>query len=227
MRVKTVDCTDADVRSASVFFKAVAGIYDLSKVRALDMFARNGQLTISNYRHFVRSFHAWELGPEHEVDLLRLGADEVHIGCSYQQAALCLHRYDMIVIDTPQGLHKDAGGAVHAEHFDALPIAAGLLNERGFLVLYVNKAPYNRDEVGSHGYDEYEEYDFEVWMQRRALFYHSVRSEITEDIALFAYRELLASEGYKVLSTVSVPCLSDVPGREAYSYRLGLEVERI
>ena len=49
MQVRTVNVSDADGRSAELFFDALTGFYDLSKARALDMFARTGQQTVSKY----------------------------------------------------------------------------------------------------------------------------------------------------------------------------------
>ena len=109
MQVRTVNVSDADGKSAELFFDALTGFYDLSKARALDMFARNGQLTVSKYAAWVASVDAWELNAEHEAALKRASAPR----STSRSAAPTLRRrcssgrYDLIVIDSPQGAHKD------------------------------------------------------------------------------------------------------------------------
>ena len=64
MQVRVPATTDADRKSSQVFFNALTNFYDFSDTDALDMFARNGQLTVSMYKQKLRSVDAWELGLE-------------------------------------------------------------------------------------------------------------------------------------------------------------------
>ncbi|ATS92317.1 methyltransferase [Stenotrophomonas phage vB_SmaS_DLP_5] len=225
MKVRQTDVSEADIKSAKIFFDAVLGFFDLSNATVLDAFARNGQLTVSNYHDHVGAVECWELGPEHE-EALRKYTDEVKIGDSYSLLdGMGASLYDMIVIDTPQGLHKDNHGAVMCEHFDFLPHAISLLTEGGIVVLYCNKAPYDKDKEGSQGYDEYEEYDFKNWMAARQNFYNvSNGREVAEEDMLIAYRDLIADEGRELGRVVMIPCFSDVPNKEPYAFRLALEI---
>ena len=169
MQVRTVNVSDADGKSAQLFFDALTGFYDLSEARALDMFARNGQLTVSKYAGKVRDVAAWELGPEHEQALLALGPNvAVKIGCSYLTASWKDARYDLIVIDSPQGAHKDYMGSGALRALRRHPARARLAKDRCIVVLYVNRAPYDKNVDGDFGYDQYEEYDFKAWMEARA-----------------------------------------------------------
>jgi hypothetical protein len=222
-----VNVSDADGRSAELFFDALTGFYDLSKARALDMFARTGQLTVSKYAPWVHSVDAWELNGEHEAKLRAISPKiNVRIGCSYLSASLFDGRYDLIVIDSPQGAHKDYSGAVRFEHFHALKQLPKLAKDRCIVVLYVNKEPYDRDHEGSYGYDHYDEYDFNEWMKVRARFYGVNPRRVPEEAALFAYQQELMMLGFKVVNVIMVPCYSDVPRRENYSFRVALEIVR-
>lgn len=226
MKVRITDTTEADRLSAQVFFQAVTSYYDLTIGVALDAFARNGQLTVANYYDKVGVIDAWELGAEHAKALEQFNCRNIKIGCSYVTAKVSGSKaYDLVVVDTPQGLHKDACGSTCAEHFDFLPLLEGLLKpERALTVLYCNKKPYDRDAVGNHGYDDYAEYSFEDWMRRREQFYGtSTPQDVTEAEMLQAYEHAFAKIGRKIVSTVMVPCFSDVPGKEPYAFRLAIE----
>jgi tRNA G37 N-methylase Trm5 len=229
VKVREANVTGADKRSARLFFDALMGFYDTDKWAVLDAFARNGQLTLPMYIKAVRDGYveAWELGPEHEKALKMLGPNQVRIGDSYSLAVECERMFDMVVIDTPQGAHKDSHGYVHYEHFDFLELTLRkLLKDRGVVVLYVNKSPYDKAEVGSHGYDEYAEYDFGKWMDARLHYYQSSRKTLTEERVVDTYRGRAHAAGYQVKNILIVPCFSDVPGKEPYAFRLALELER-
>jgi predicted RNA methylase len=227
MQVREVNVTDADGKSAQLFFDALTGFYDLSQARALDMFARNGQLTVSKYAGKVRSVDAWELGAEHAEALAAIDPKViVKIGCSYLNASMFEGRYDMIVIDSPQGAHKDFSGAVRFEHFHAIQQVKKLAKDRCIVVLYVNTAPYNRDTDGDFGYDQYEEYDFDKWMGARKTFYSSNPLKISVATALWAYEREFGFVGFDVTNALTVPCYSDHPRRESYSFRVGFEIVR-
>ena len=147
MQVRTVNVSDADGKSAQLFFDALTGFYDLSDAVALDMFARNGQLTVSKYADKVREVDAWELSAEHREALFAISdkVENVTIGCSYLGALTARRRYDMIVIDSPQGAHRDFSGSIRFEHFYALQQLKRLAKDRCIVVLYVNKEPYNKN----------------------------------------------------------------------------------
>jgi hypothetical protein len=232
MKVREIHVSDSDKRSAEIFFEALLKFWDLRTGHALDAFARNGQLTLACYHNKIGRVTAWELGEEHRAALERFQLYDLQIGDSYARAnpdnPSRSDKYDLIVIDTPQGAHKDGVGRTHYEHFDFMRMALRNLAQRKcILVVYVNKSPYDKNEVGSHGYDEYEEYDYPQWLRERSDFYLlNCGTELTEDQAIAAYRRLCHGEGYKVKSVLTVPCFSDVSGKEPYSFRLALEVER-
>lgn len=226
MLIRQHDVTEADKKSAETFFSALNQTFDLKNMDVLDAFARNGQLTVSSYCRDVKSVTCWELSPEHEVSL-RQYTDKVKIGDSYaymSDAILAKEKWDCIVIDTPQGLHSDSLGRTHAEHFKFLEMSLGALRNRGIVVLYVNKRPYDKNVLGSHGYDQYSEYNFADWMAIRESFYGSVN--VDTQYALEAYSTLLFHSGWVVENVLVVPCSSDVPDYKPYAFRLALEVRK-
>lgn len=233
MKVRETNVSDSDKASAELFFDTLLQFYDPTKWEVLDAFARNGQLTVPNYIDRLDQqggcVDLWELGPEHHDDLLRFGPRDLRIGDSYTTAVKCDRKYDMVVIDTPQGVHADDRDIKHVEHFDFMKITMQrLLKDRGIIVLYVNRQPYDKNEVGSQGYDEYDEYDFEAWMDARGRFYrcHDPRN-LQMNEALFGYQRLIGICNFQLMNTVVVPCFSDVPGKEPYAFRLALEVSRL
>jgi len=226
MKINTLEVTDADKKSAEVFFGALLGFYDFSQGEALDMFARDGALTVSQYAYKVKHLDVWELSEVHEKALEGFRPRDIKIGCSYKTMEACQSKYDLVVVDTPQGLHHDWQHGVRIEHFDVLPHLGKILKDRAVIVLYVNKSPYNKDEVGSQGYDEYDEYDYKKWMQARQGFYDYDPLNLTEEAAMRAYRKVLAMQGLMVRKQLVIPCYSDVEGKEPYAFRIALEVER-
>jgi hypothetical protein len=227
MKVRESNVSISDKHSAELFFRAVTGFWDLSGARALDAFARNGQLTVPYYYRDVEELHLWELGREHVPDLSKFSPKMLKIGDSYTTAAQNAERFDFIVIDTPQGAHRDAQGETHYEHFDFFRIAMQkLAKDSCVVVLYVNKSPYDKAKVGSFGYDEYEEYDFAGWMDARREYYGVSPIGIGEEEALAAYRHHATQEGFRVANALMVPCFSDVPDKAPYAFRLALELVR-
>lgn len=226
MKIREVNPSQSDIESAKIFFHALTKFYDLSQYDALDAFARNGILTVSQYGHLCNSLECWELSSEHKQALLDF-TPNVSIGCSYVKLEERIQtgtKYDMVVIDTPQGMHRDDWGRTHTEHFDFLDRATQLIGDVGLFVLYVNKLPYNKEVVGSHGYDEYEEYNYDKWMQERFKYYGA--RFLSEEMAIQAYRYRLMERGLGLKNIISVPCFSDVPSTPPYAFRLALEVSR-
>lgn len=229
MEVRLSNVSHADKKSSEVFFKALLAMYSFTDAIALDAFARNGQLTVPNYFFAVKELHLWELGEEHAQALEVFSPKSLQIGCSYKHLnnLNTETKFDLVVIDTPQGIHSDYEGVSRVEHFDFLSMCAKHFKDDCVVVLYVNKHPYNKDEVGEHGYDQYKEYDYAKWMGARDAYYHSTDGVIDEAMALAAYKRALKLEGFDVASSLLVPCYSDVAGKEPYAFRLALRLRKI
>ena len=222
MKIRSVNVSDSDKKSARVFFDALTNMFEFTS--ALDMFARDGALTVSSYAPKVPDLHLWELCGEHLPALQRFNPAEVRIGCSYQAMLEATGTHDLIVIDSPQGIHSDWQGTTHIEHFFALAGIGKFVADRAVVVLYVNKKPYNRDNAGDHGYDQYEEYDFKAWMAARRTFYSHSPYKLTDAVAIHAYAREFGFMGFDVVNTLVVPCYSDVPRKESYAFRLAVEL---
>jgi len=220
------DKVNADEDSSKEFFSLLKSYYDLKNYSVLDMFARTGDVTVKHYAKDVKSFDLWEYDPKFTHSLLEWEPSNLHIGCSYEGVTLTTNKYDMIVVDTPQGSHEDYMEQIHYEHFDILDKAKPLMNSRCLVVLYCNKRPYDRAKVGHYGYDEYKSYDFQKWMEARKIFYQADPENTTEWQMLRAYTDLFKSS-HIVEKVVLTPCHSDVPGIDPYGFRLALELIEI
>lgn len=218
---KSIDNHDAV--AADAFFEALRRVLSLRQMSALDMFARDGALTVNRYAKHVRRLELWELNQVHLPALRRYGASEVKIGCTYKFLKECTSTYGMIVVDNPQGLYPDNWGVVHAEHFDIVKELSPIMADRCVVVLYVNKAPYDKNKDGDHGRDTYSAYDFQRWMTARGDFYGHV--EVDEVRALNTYKYVFAAQGFTVTDVLMVPCFrgEGLPP----SFRLGLVLERM
>lgn len=226
MEIRQVMPDTADIKSARLFFRQVIDFYDLKDVDALDMFARTGDLTVKSYIDAVASVDCWEFNEEHEDVLHELvGKAHTSIGCSYKFLEECRKKYGFVVIDTPQGCHRDHWGNKHYEHFTIVKKVCSILEDDAIVVVYVNKRPYDKDKVGSHGYDQYSEYNYKDWMCERKLFYDSLNSNINEAVALKAYTEAFFNQGFGVEAITMAPCYSDVPEMDPYAFRVAFELK--
>lgn len=245
MQVKTVNATDADKASAVVLFKTLFGMRELfwptvrlsHSLRVLEPFARNGQLTIKSYcDDYNVIVEAWELNKEHLPALKAMPAVySTSIGCSYGLLAKYFDRLaavppDVVVIDTPQGIHHDENNSPYVEHFDFLQAVFTLFKKSGgVVVLYVNLDPYDAKAQGEHGYDTYKEYDFVEWQKKRALYYHGTSTVVplTASCALTKYEAEAKLFNLKLSLPLMVPCYSDVPGKDPYAFQLAFRVDPV
>ena len=211
-----------DHRGADVFFNALAQCANLQDRRAVDMFARDGVLTVARYFDKVKTLDLWEMNPAFKTALEQIPANEVIIRDSYQTVVHCPGKYDFIVVDTPQGVYDCTLGQV-AEHFMFLPLLRKVMSDDCIVVVYVNKDPYVRDEVGNFGRDRYDTHDHEIWMGYRRSFYGS--QVVEEGQAITTYKRLFDSMGFRTTKVLATPCWDDSPGLPA-SFRLALWLNR-
>jgi hypothetical protein len=219
----------ADRRSARAFFDALGLTYyeRMKNAEVLDMFARDGQLTVdaAQYHQYGGvQLDLWELEDQHRESLEMFDPRDVKVGCSYKALAECRSKYDVVVVDTPQGVHSDFARQPRVEHFDVVRKLGPILKDQALVVLYVNKRPYDVRKFGEHGYDTYQEYDYEKWMAHRQQFYGS--AIIGEGTALQAYKREFQMQGLSVVGVLLVPCKSDVEGVPDYAFRVALDLKR-
>ena len=154
---------------------------DLSSMKALDFFAREGDWQTAYYANLVAEIHAWEINPLFESSLrsnLPSNA-KIVIGDSHSLASTCTEKFDLIVLDNPQGCY----GESYCEHFESLDAVIPLLNDSSILILNVKTKPFNYE-------DKHE------WRQRRNQYYGQDAIELKEDFVLSFYERLLRERGF-------------------------------
>ncbi len=133
---------------------------DISRMTALDFFARKGDWQTSQYARKVKKIYAWEIEKDHETDLIKnLPHDaKITIGDSFSLANRPEHCniFDLIVFDNPMNCYADK---LYCEHFEALTLVPRLLKDSGVVIFNVKLNPYNLSI-----YDE--------WKNRRDIFYN-------------------------------------------------------
>ena len=156
---------------------------NLSSTKSLDFFAREGDWQTSYYANFVSEVHAWEIDPSYESALrknLPKNA-KITIGDSHVLAKNCNEKFEMIVLDNPQGCY----GEVYCEHFDALEVALPLLSDNGLIMFNVKTKPFNySDKI--------------QWQKRRNEFYGVEASNLDIGFVKSFYVKLFEDKGFSV-----------------------------
>lgn len=161
-----------------ICFKLKNMNYDLSKMRALEFFAREGNWQTTAYADKVKTLEAWEIDSAFEPELKRnLPQAVVRIGNSYtmSQNPCYWDKFDIIVIDNPQsvfGSQKE-----YCEHFEALEHVTNLMSSEVIVVFNVNRSPFNFE-------------NHPIWQIRRQQFYGvSDTTSLASDFLLSFYKE--------------------------------------
>ena len=156
---------------------------NLSSLKTLDFFAREGDWQTAYYANLVSEAHAWEIDPSYETALrknLPVGA-KITIGDSHVLAKNCNEKFDMIVLDNPQGCY----GESYCEHFDALDVALPLIADEGLILFNVKTKPFNySDKIH--------------WQKRRNDFYGIEASNLNEDFVKKFYISFFEKRGFAV-----------------------------
>lgn len=222
------EIAQADRKGASLFFQAIKTFWsDWKDVEALDMFARNGELTVRHYVDFTDKLDVWDWNPSNIEPLQRFPVRRINVGCSFTALKTCPRQYDMVVCDSPQGMFHAEDGHDRVEHFEIVPQLHSILKDRSLVVLYVNKEPYDRGQVGHFGHDYAERYHFGSWMLARERFYGIKDGRyLTEQEALATYQAQFARHGLKIVNMMITPCITaGLPGMPP-AFRLALELVR-
>jgi spermidine synthase len=166
---------------------------DVSKMRALEPFAKDGGWQTWAYADSVKTLDAWEIDPQYKKILKKkFPQAKVKITDSIQEFKKRNHfgKYDFIVIDNPMNCfgRKEE----YCEHFNLVPAISRLLDEEGILIFNVNKCPYN--------------YKNNLKMkQRREEYYGRKRTnKIAMSFFLRFYQKLFKDFGYKTKFSFSV-----------------------
>ena len=156
---------------------------DLGNMTALDFFAREGDWQTSYYANLVSKIHAWEIDPNFEVSLRKnLPSNaEIKIGDSYEHARECREKFDLIVLDNPQGCF----GRDYCEHFEAIPVILPLLKDVCILIFNVKSKPFNYEDKAE-------------WRKKRDDFYGVDATELSEEFIHNFYKDYFHELGYLV-----------------------------
>jgi len=154
---------------------------DLKNMIALDFFARQGDWQTMHYADKVLETHAWEINESYKKNLIKNlpNNSKVLIGDSFDLAKKESKKFDMIIIDNPQGCFGE--NYEHCEHFEAIDAGIRLLKyEGGILIFNVKTKPFN--------------YDSNIrWQRRRNTFYLvEDASDLSEDFMFNFYKNYLS-----------------------------------
>lgn len=166
---------------------------DLSKMRALEVFSRDGSWQTICYADKVKSLDAWEINPIY-IKKLKINLPKANIKKTNSIEEIkkksYKSKYNFIVIDNPQGCF--GVNNEYCEHFDIIPHICTLLHREGILVFNINKNPFSLD-------------NFPEWKKRRALFYGRKRTnKLSIKWLLAFYKKIFYKEGYEELFSFSI-----------------------
>lgn len=221
--LKRIVASEAVSKSSSVFFKSLSQLYALVGMKVLSPFSGEGKDTISSYLPLVdtEKLECWTLNDEQTKAIAGMGIENVQQGCAYmlvKHAMLDGKKYDLIDLDTPQGVHKDWHGAQMVEHFTFFRECLSLIDEKGLLVVCVNKNPYDAAKLEGKKLP----FSYMHWLAGRRSFYGT--ETVTEEQAIAAYRHVLEEYGFELVHVVLHPIASDVIVLPPYKFRMALEI---
>ncbi len=158
---------------------------DLSSMRALDIFAREGDWQTRIYAGKVKSLEAWEIDPKFKKGLVKnLPNVKIKITDSMKeiQKKSNFGKFDFIMVDNPQYCYGPK--LKYCEHFQVIPQIAKLLDKEGILIFNVNRQPFGFNKLP-------------LWQKNRKKFY-SLRdtSKLSIKWLLDFYRKLFSKYGY-------------------------------
>jgi 16S rRNA G966 N2-methylase RsmD len=158
---------------------------NISNFKGLDFFAREGDWQTSYYAKKINKIHAWEVDKRFLENLksnLPKNSDIV-IGDSFKLAAECIEKFDLVVLDNPQGIFGENNE--YCEHFEALHLIIKLLKRESIVIFNVKTKPFNY----SHK---------ESWQKRRNKFYGLEDcSYLTSDFVKNFYKKYFFNLGYQ------------------------------
>ncbi len=159
---------------------------DLSKMRALEVFAREGDWHTQSYVNKVGSLEAWEIDPKFKKGLSKnLPKAKIVITDSIKEInkKKNFSKYDFIVVDNPQYCYGP--NLKYCEHFEVIPKIAKLLEKQGIIIFNINRQPFGFDEL-------------HLWQKRREEFYKlKDTSNISIKFLLNFYKKLFLNFGYR------------------------------
>jgi hypothetical protein len=165
--------------------------FDISKMHALEFYARKGNWQTIKYYNKVKTIDAWEIDNKFEFYLRNnLPKANIKIGDSYKMSLEVENkeRFDFIVLDNPQALFGE--DIKYCEHFEAMELVNQLLTSKGIIIFNVNRKPFD--------YDKHPE-----WQKRRTKFYGRNAQSFSIDFLLNFYNEFFQQRRLKTILSFS------------------------
>ena len=160
---------------------------DLSKMKALEMFARKGNWQTKSYVKEIKTLDAWEIDPKFKKGLVKnLPNAKIKITDSIKEInkKANFSKYDFVVVDNPQYCYGPK--LKYCEHFSVIPKIAKLLNKKGVIIFNINRQPFGFDKLP-------------FWKKKRAEFYRvKDTSRMSVKWLLDFYKNMFIKFGYKV-----------------------------
>ncbi len=162
----------------------------LSSMIALDFFAREGDWQTFYYAQKVLCVHAWEIDPKFEANLRKNlpSNSQITIGDSFEIIKNNSQKFDMVVLDNPQGCF----GQNKCEHFDALPLILDHVSNDCIIIFNVKTEPFDYE-------DKIE------WKKRRNEFYGIEASNLKKDFIFKFYKEFFKIRGFDTIFSFLEP----------------------
>ena len=166
---------------------------DLSNMKALEIFARDGSWQTLAYSEKVKSLEAWEIDHIFKNDLKKnLPKAKIRILDSIKEIGnrKNFSEYNFIVVDNGQGCYGNK--KQYCEHFDVIPQIAKLLNRGGIIIFNINKEPFNFD-------------NFPKWQARRNKYYNKNNTgRLALKWLLNFYKKLFLKSGHITMFSFNV-----------------------
>src|SRR5271157_5135512 len=136
--MRRVPSDTATKKTSQVFFKLLDSLYDLWQMRVLSPFSGDGSLTVEEYLKFVdlARLECWTYTKAQRESVRAMGVAQVGQGDAYdllKRAKLKGCKYDLIDLDTPQGIHLDLNSRPCVEHFRFFTDCLPLLGNHGII----------------------------------------------------------------------------------------------
>lgn len=214
--------SEQDVASQKAFFDALKNTFDLSKMKALDMFAHKGKMIATHIHEDVKSLELWDI-EDFSEDWEKFNPVRTKVGCSYKLLKDCDDVYDLVVLDAPQLLHMNYAGVQKVEYFDLLASDDfwDIVRNGTVLVFYINHMPYRLVDEPFEGYNEV----FDTWMRARSAFYEVEEPGYLKLSDVFsALEKRFDAAEYDIGRVVAKSAPSDVTGCNSYVIRLAVEL---
>jgi hypothetical protein len=169
---------------------------DVGTLRALDLFASDGDLQTMDFASEVSSLEVWEINATCEGALKRnLPHARIRIVDAFEEVKRTDEKFDLVVVDAPTQVY--GGNGAHCEHFDLFPDVLRVLKPAAIIVLNVvpriSKQRLRR--AARNGWRTFGQ----AHLAERGRFYRTSTPENTPfDQMILVYERLIRDHGFEI-----------------------------